>query len=350
MIQKITLIVTFVLGFTCNSQYRFEGQLAEAVNGNYIYLSIIEDYRKLSRPYLEQIIKKTAIDSSGYFKFEGDNLTSDNRIYRIHVDQCSQDTFDSSHFLGKCQNTQSILFIANNSDTITFPTSFDNEVLCELTSTNPKSDAFLQIDVLKEEMAFEFYEFPSEASRKLNSKKWFKTLQDFGKGLDEPLAELYIFDFLSDKRNETYSHYLKDLSENDYYSNLGERLEAGYPNANFTQLYRTDISSDRSMASQGSSPNSNWQWILGGLLLLSLVCNAYLISRQRYIKKNHRNEALGKLTAQEQKIANEILKDKTNKEIASDLFVSLSTVKTHINNLYKKLNVSSRDEIKQLLS
>ena len=40
--------------------------------------------------------------------------------------------------------------------------------------------------------------------------------------------------------------------------------------------------------------------------------------------------------------------DKTNKEIGSELFISVSTVKTHINNLYKKLNVTSRDEVKNL--
>jgi len=32
------------------------------------------------------------------------------------------------------------------------------------------------------------------------------------------------------------------------------------------------------------------------------------------------------------------------------LFISLSTVKTHINNLYKKLDVTSREDIKQLFS
>lgn len=59
------------------------------------------------------------------------------------------------------------------------------------------------------------------------------------------------------------------------------------------------------------------------------------------------NNSLEKLTEQEQNIAQEILKNKTNKEIAIDMFISVSTVKTHINNLYKKLNVNSREEIKQ---
>jgi DNA-binding CsgD family transcriptional regulator len=329
-IMNQSFILTFLLlwSFQSYSQYSFEGQIAENVDGKTVYLSIIEDYRKLSRPYLEQIIKKTTIDTVGYFKFQGDNLSSDNRIYRIHMDECSEENLDSKHFLGRCDNSRSILFIANNSDSIRFPTSFADEILCEITSTNSKSDAFLQIDALKEEMAFDFYDFRSEANRKLNSKKWFKTLQDFGKTLNEPLAELYIFDFLSDKRNETYAYYLKDISKNKYYSGLGERLEQ--------------------MANQTKTTNSNWKWILGSLLALSALLNLYFVARQKSGRKNKKDNALSKLTTQEQKIVDRILKDKTNKEIAADLFISLSTVKTHINNLYKKLNVTSRDEIKEL--
>lgn len=348
MIRKIVFIVLLSLSFASYSQYSFEGQIAENVDGKTVYLSIIEDYRKLSRPYLEQIIKKTTVDSLGYFKFQGDNLSLDNRIYRIHVDECSEETLDSNHFLGRCENSRSILFIANNKDSITFPTSFADEVLCEITSTNPKSEAFLQIDALKEEMAFDFYDFRSEANRKLNSKKWFTKLQDFGQNLDEPLVELYVFDFLSDKRNETYSYYLKDISRNDYYTGLGERLEEKYPNTVFTELYQTEIATDQQMAAQNKTANSYWKWILGTLLALSVLLNIYFVARQKFLRKNHKDNTLGKLTAQEQKIVNEILKDKTNKEIASDLFISLSTVKTHINNLYKKLNVSSREEIKSL--
>lgn len=348
MIRKSVFMVLLSLGFVGYSQYSFEGQIAENVDGKTVYLSIIEDYRKLSRPYLEQIIKKTTVDSLGYFKFQGDNLSLDNRIYRIHVDECSEEALDSNHFLGRCENSRSILFIANNIDSITFPTSFADEVLCEITSTNSKSEAFLQIDVLKEEMAFDFYDFRSEANRKLNSKKWFTTLQKFGQQLDEPLVELYVFDFLSDKRNETYSYYLKDISKNDYYVELGERLEEKYPNTVFTELYLTEIATDQQIATQSKTANAYWKWVLGGLLALSIVLNVYFIARQKSLQKNHKDLTLGKLTAQEQKIVNEILKDKTNKEIASDLFISLSTVKTHINNLYKKLNVSSRDEIKAL--
>ncbi len=348
MLRKLLHIILFLFCFKGFSQYRFEGQVAENIMGQTVYLSIIEDYRKLSRIYLEQIIKKTETDSLGNFRFEGDNLALENRIYRIHIDECSDETQDSNHFFGRCENSRSILFIANNGDTVTFPTSFADEVLCEITATNVKADAFLQIDVLKEEMAFDFNDFRSEANRKLNSKKWFVALQDFGQTLDEPLAELYIFDFLSDKRNETYAYYLKDLAKSDYYTGLGERLHSKYPNASFTTLYQSEIETDLQLATQTIGSISKWTWILGGLLALSLLFNLFLLTKQKVNREKLKNGAVEKLTSQEQKIVDEILKDKTNKEIASDLFISVSTVKTHINNLYKKLNVSSRDEIKQI--
>ncbi len=53
------------------------------------------------------------------------------------------------------------------------------------------------------------------------------------------------------------------------------------------------------------------------------------------------------LTKQERVIVELINSDKTNKQIAEELFISISTVKTHINNIYRKLNISNRDELKK---
>ena len=69
----------------------------------------------------------------------------------------------------------------------------------------------------------------------------------------------------------------------------------------------------------------------------------FIAKRSRATKKN--SDSWQKLTPQEQKIVEHILEEKSNKEIAASLFVSHSTVKTHINNLYKKLEVSSREEV-----
>jgi DNA-binding CsgD family transcriptional regulator len=56
------------------------------------------------------------------------------------------------------------------------------------------------------------------------------------------------------------------------------------------------------------------------------------------------NEALTELTQKELLILVQIAAGKSNKEIAADNFVELSTIKTHINNIYSKLGVNSRRE------
>ena len=66
------------------------------------------------------------------------------------------------------------------------------------------------------------------------------------------------------------------------------------------------------------------------------------------LKRPKRKLPVDLLTQQEQKVLDLILENKTNKEIAQEIFVSVSTVKTHINNLYKKLNVTSREQVKLL--
>jgi DNA-binding CsgD family transcriptional regulator len=51
------------------------------------------------------------------------------------------------------------------------------------------------------------------------------------------------------------------------------------------------------------------------------------------------------LSRKEREVLNLILADKTNQEISDELYISLSTLKTHINHIYKKLEVNTRKEI-----
>ena len=54
------------------------------------------------------------------------------------------------------------------------------------------------------------------------------------------------------------------------------------------------------------------------------------------------------LTQKEKEILQLISDGKSNKEIASLLFIELSTVKTHINKIYSKIGVSNRREARNL--
>ncbi|RPA69084.1 LuxR family transcriptional regulator [Cyclobacteriaceae bacterium YHN15] len=62
----------------------------------------------------------------------------------------------------------------------------------------------------------------------------------------------------------------------------------------------------------------------------------------------HLQSKLKTLSRKEQEVLSLILERKNNQQICDELFISLSTLKSHINHIYKKLGVSRRQEILEL--
>ncbi len=85
----------------------------------------------------------------------------------------------------------------------------------------------------------------------------------------------------------------------------------------------------------------NYVLIIGiSLTVLSIL----LFFFNNLVKKQNRNKSLN-LTNKETEILKLLKQGKSNKEIASELYISVSTVKTHINNIFKKMNISNRSEL-----
>lgn len=348
--MRIKILTAFLMfSLLCQAQYSFSGYINADEWQNTVYLSVVEDYRKMSGVYAEQIIAKTTADETGFFEFKGNMLETENRIYRIHIDKCSEIQQELNHFNGHCNDSEELLFIAKNTDTLKLPFSFGNQVFCTIESSNPKANAFVKIDSLKNDMRFAYGEFRSAANRKLNNKKWFKTLQYFGEALNEPLAELYIYSYLSNRSSDLHNYYVQDLKNNTYYDDLKARLKNYYPNAPYTQQYTNELEADRYMLSAASGNTAfSWSIYLYIILALSLLTNSVLFYRSWQAKQTKTETLKAKLSKQEQVVLEHLLENKTNKDIAESLFLSVSTVKSHTNNIYKKLNVQSRDEAKSL--
>lgn len=70
----------------------------------------------------------------------------------------------------------------------------------------------------------------------------------------------------------------------------------------------------------------------------------YIIPQTEYkpTKNQISMEAKQNLTDRQLEVINCVLLGKSNEEIAKELFISISTVKTHLNNIYKELNVANR--------
>ncbi len=101
----------------------------------------------------------------------------------------------------------------------------------------------------------------------------------------------------------------------------------------------------------GTLISSFWFWIIIAVIVFFMVfLLRYLV---RKFKKNSippgttieqliRDEII---TEREKEIITLILQGKSNKDIEDELFISLGTVKNHLYNIYKKLNVKSRTQL-----
>ena len=348
MRSYLTILLFILFSYTTQAQYTFEGTVSGKHVNNTVYLSLVDDYRNYPTINNEFIIGKATIDSLGYFKFEGNQLENQHRIYKLHIDNCDEASKITNHFEGHCVDSKSIIFIAKNNDSISFPLSFDEQVFCDVKSSNPKALAFIKVDELLEDMKYDYTEYDSKVNRDLNNKKWFAKLQYFGQSLNESLAELYIFAFLSDRSKPFHNYFLNDVKENAYYEELLERLHNSYPKSLYTNQYEMELSSIRYQSNYKQKNSSfNYSYLLIGLLLASIGLNIWFFLKSKQQKETSKTIALSQLTKQEQNVLDLMLENNSNKAIAEALFVSLSTVKSHINNIYKKLNISSRDELKQ---
>lgn len=73
-----------------------------------------------------------------------------------------------------------------------------------------------------------------------------------------------------------------------------------------------------------------------------------LIKTERTANRPNEKSKLDELSAKQKQVFDLIVAGKSNKEIMDELFIELSTLKTHINKIYKILGIASRKQVKQL--
>lgn len=62
------------------------------------------------------------------------------------------------------------------------------------------------------------------------------------------------------------------------------------------------------------------------------------------------DEFLNELTERQREVYDLIISGRTNKEIMSELFIEQSTLKSHINQIYRKLDIKNRRELKSKMN
>jgi DNA-binding CsgD family transcriptional regulator len=266
------------------------------------------------------IIESSEIDEAGRFRFETDYLPAENYIYRIHLSK-KGDPPASLIIGGKDENH--LFLIANKN--------------CNLLIENQSSETlfrsveiggFLPAKMLRE--IDEMVLFVDTAN--FNSTSLKRELMD--KALDEKLRQFA--DTCSFPLVALYALYKTDIE-----SNIAENT--GFYNR-FLDKWKDEKSSyfeefRKSVPAENKKQNYSILFGLAGLFL-GAIFTFFILKR-----KPPKSEPAEILTIQERKIFLMIQSGKSNKEISNELNIEISTVKSHVNNLYSKLKINSRKEI-----
>ncbi len=343
--QKHFLIILIVLCSTKQyAQFQFSGEVNSEFINSTVYLNSIDNYKQNELFLTETIIQETVVDSLGFFSFEGNFLSEENKFYKIYIDKCLDNITDYNHLLNHCVDSNYIVFIANNQDTIHLPLNDLEQLFCSFQYSRKQNTALQKIDSVQETLLVHLQDSKSDQQRKIIYTNYFKELQNYSKSLNEPLAEIYSFNLYTDENSFSRPYYISDLKESDYYTNLLERMQNTYPNSSYTQQFENELRRDQLIFEKDKlSPT-----IIGLIILLSLsvLVNIFFINKNK--KKKSKIDYKTVLSPQELKVF-ELMEGFSNKEIADQLFISISTVKTHINNIYSKLSISSRNDLSQFL-
>lgn len=319
----------FLFAILCNifpvkmlAQSRIEGVITiDSTWAAEVYLSIIPNFDQLNSMSNQMIIDKAEIDAHGRFSFETDYLPKENRFYRIHLSK-KGDPPASLIIGGNDENH--MFFIANKNSELTIKATNSESLFGNVEFTNsPQSQLLKEVNKMLlyvDTTAF----FNTPLKKELMESALDEKLRQFADTCSFPLVALYAiyksnFERCIETKPELYQQFLArwETERSDYLDEFREKIPSVSNSKNYSVLFG-----------------------LGGLFF------GILIMFFRNKKKERKTQSdLQELTMQERKVYALLQQQKSNKEISDELNVSLSTVKSHVNNIFSKLNINSRKEV-----
>jgi DNA-binding CsgD family transcriptional regulator len=285
-----------------------------------VYLSWIADFDDLNTMSNEMIIEKSAIDNSGQFYFDTRYFPDKDNLFRIHISK-KNDPAASLIIGGKDENH--FFIIANKKSSVTIMDTCKSEFV--------------------KGIIIEGY-YPNQLLRQIDELSGYLDTTSFtGSQVKVELIRSAIFDKLRSYA-DTCSNPLVGL-----YALHKSKFEKNYPvNQQFYRNFLTKWKHERSSyfiefrkkIPQSDSYGARFPWLISGIFLIIgfVACFTYF-----KLSKKDQNP-LRDLSVQERKIFALIMEGKSNKEISDILIIGLSTVKSHVNNIYSKLGINSRKD------
>lgn len=267
-----------------------------------------------------EVVASGRVEEDGSFVFPDSVFTEKDEIYKVQVEIIS-----SGEKLLDTTIKEFRTFILSNRDSARF--NQGTSLFSEFSNTNEADKEWQKLKKYEDQIATE---------EDLSSDSYLSETRSYTKDS----LQILLVKLLSTQTLDEKQLLEKDIKENaDFYLDLLDKLQA----------------SDLDPATYAYLENkilATHQELINRKYRISLALNFFGFSGIAgllfLVFRMHRKSATApsaNLSKQEERIKNFILQGKTNKEIAADLFISISTVKTHTSNIYSKLNVSNRKDL-----
>ncbi|MDB4292794.1 helix-turn-helix transcriptional regulator [Maribacter sp.] len=282
-----------------------------------IALEDIPDYNKAKK------IASSSIAADGFFKFQKELISDTDAIYRLSFDvegNKANDSLNVDH-----------LFMLSSRDSIHFKKS--KTALTQYTTSNIGDKEWQRLRQFERRMRDG--QFKKEDSL---SDAYVSSLKTYAKDS----LQILMVKLIGIKQLDTKKLLERDITKNpEYYIALLAELKGSDIEREDYLFLENKLAFLTTEAAESKYATSAIINVFFGLAIMGLLL---LVFRRR---SKSRAFAISDLSKQERNVQGLILAGKSNKEIANELFISLSTVKTHITNIYGKLQVSSRKELLQ---
>ena len=317
------LFISVLITGTSNGQNKTRANISgflsiDSTWDSVIFLSHIPTFDDMYVMSNEMIIAKTAMDSLGYFQFFIDFLPEEDNLYRLHIIK-KEDTPATLIIGGKDENH--FFLIANRFSHIQLSNKSSNPPFRNVTFTNSKENtAFQKIS----QMVFIADSIASESSaskRLLIESQLHRDLV-----LIADTSNIFLVSLFAIYKSKFESNYSSNM---DFYKSYIKRWSN--PDNNYLNTFKNQL----------PIKNETNTIVIVGMLAFILAAMGFFLGKHG-LKKSRNFE---KLSIQERKIYEFLQQGASNQEISNHFNIGLSTVKSHVSNIYSKLNIKSRKDI-----
>ena len=292
------------------------------------------------------VIAQTFIQPDGSFQLTTNDVPVDFMFYRLYMvrgNNTSVEFNTTSH-----RNYQHLLLNRGTQLHLQLDIQENYLNVKELTGS-VESKSIMEFDNIYQQKQTALLGNVTKAKSSYLSKDLENTIQSFVNNSENTLVALYALYHIDGKE----THFLQN---SEFYFNFQKRLDENFSGTAYAQEYDEllkELIGFRDFVCQMPGVQPKWKDQLliaqSVVIMVLLVLLVFLLVKQAKKKKlpadlEEKQNLYSGLTTKQQEILQLLAKSKTNKEIALELFVELSTVKTHINNIYRQLGVSSRQE------